>query len=121
MDLRSPNRVLLIAFTVLSLFLESYATQTHIHNASELRGISVQHAQTIQVLQHGQKNRLPLSNDTDNCPLCQLLYNGQYVTPSFAIYFLPKLVVSIIDAASSVSPHYDVVSHSWRGRGPPRI
>jgi hypothetical protein len=121
LGVRFPSRLLLIAFTVLTLVLQSYATQTHFHTSSEFRGVSVQHTQTMQVLRHGQKNRLPSTDDTDNCPLCQSLYNGQYVTPSLATYFLPILAVSIIDATSSVSPHYDAVSHSWRGRGPPHI
>ena len=121
MDLRSPHRLLVIGFTIFSLVLQAYATQTHIHKSSELSGISILHAQGIQFALHGQKNRLPTSNDTDNCPLCQSMYNGQYVTPSFAIYFLPKLAVSIIEATLNVSPHYDAVSHSWRGRAPPRI
>jgi Protein of unknown function (DUF2946) len=118
-DVRSPNRLLLIAFTILCLVLQVYAAQTHFHTSSELRGASVPHAQTMQVSLHGQKSRLPSTNDTDNCPLCQSLYNGQYVTPSHALYLLPILAVSIIDATSSVIPHYDAVSHSWRGRGPP--
>jgi hypothetical protein len=121
LGLRSSNRVLLIAFTVLTLVLQSYATQTHFHKASEFRSVSFLHAQKLQDLPHGQKNRLPSTSDSDNCPLCQSLYNGQYVTPSLATYFLPKLAVSIIDATSIVSPHYDAVSHSWRGRGPPQI
>jgi hypothetical protein len=121
LDTRSPNRLLVVAFTILALILQSYATQTHIHKSSELGGISVAHAKVVQLALQGQKKRLPSTNDTDDCPLCQSLYNGQYVTPSFAIYFLPKLAVSIIEATSSVSPHYDAVSHSWRGRGPPQI
>jgi hypothetical protein len=108
------GRLLLIAFAALALFLQSYAAQTHFHQSS-VASVSI-HAPA----QTG-KHHLPVGDDTDNCPLCHSFYSGQYVAPSLAAWFLPILAVSIIDATSGVSPHYDTVSHSWRGRGPPHI
>jgi hypothetical protein len=104
---------LLIVLATLALFLQSYALQTHFHDLSGKAAASVQAAQ--QTGKHHQ----PVGNGTDSCPLCHSLYSGQYVAPSLAAWFLPTLAVSIIDATSAVSPHYDTVSHSWRGRGPP--
>jgi hypothetical protein len=113
--LQPAARLRLIVFTALALFLQSYATQTHLHQSSA--GASASIYAPAQTGQHHQ----PAGDDTDNCPLCHSFYSGQYVAPSLAAWFLPLLAVSIIDATPGVSPHYDAVSHSWRGRGPPHI
>jgi hypothetical protein len=111
---RPFGRLVLIAFAALALFLQSYAAQTHIHERSAA-------AVTAFVQGDTGKHHQPLSDDSDNCPLCHSFYSGQYVAPSLAAWFLPILAVSIIDVTTGVSPHYDTVSHSWRGRGPPHI
>ena len=108
-------RLLLIVFAALALFLQSYAAQTHFHERSSVTASAQLQAGT------GGKHHQPAGDDSDSCPLCHSFYSGQYVTPSLAAWFLPILAVSIIDATTGVSPHYDTVSHSWRGRGPPRI
>jgi hypothetical protein len=111
---RPAGRLLLIAIAALALFLQSYASQTHFHQMSGAFASVHAPAQT-------GKHQQPAGDDSDNCPLCHSFYSGQYVAPSLAAWFLPLLAVSIIDATSGVSPHYDAVSHSWRGRGPPHI
>ena len=110
---RPIGRLLLIVFAALALFVQSYAVQSHFHELS--RGAVA----SVRAAQQTGKHHQPLSDDSDNCPLCHSLYSGQYVTPSLAAWFLPTLAVSIIEATSGASPHYDTVSHSWRGRGPP--
>ncbi len=110
------GRLVLIVFAALALFLQSYAVQTHFH---ELSGNA---ATFVQTAQQTGKHQQPVGNDDrDNCLLCHSLYSGQYVAPSLATWFLLILAVSFIAATSEVSPHYDTVSHSWRGRGPPHI
>jgi hypothetical protein len=107
------GRLLLVLFAALALFFQSYAVQSHFHDLS--RGAVA----TVQAAQHSEKHHQPVSDDSESCPLCQSLYSGQYVAPSLAVWFLLILAVSIIEAKSVASPHYDTVSHSWRGRGPP--
>lgn len=114
--MRPAGRLLLVAFAALALFFQSYATQTHFHELSTPSAVSA--AQT-QAAQAGKHHRLPSSDDPDTCPLCHSLYSGQYIAPSFAVYFLAILSVSLITTTSGMSPRYDAVSHSWRGRGPP--
>jgi Protein of unknown function (DUF2946) len=111
-------RLRLIVFTALALFLQSYATETHFH---ELSGATSVVSASIQTASQTGKHHQPAGDDGDNCPLCHSLYSGQYVAPSMVAWFLPTLAVSIVDAASGASPHYDTVSHSWRGRGPPHV
>ena len=111
---RPTGRLLLILFAALALFLQSYAVQTHFHQQSGT-------ALSVQAATQSGKHHQPASDDADNCPLCHSFYSGQYVAPSLAAWFLPILAVSVIDVTTGVSPHYDTVSHSWRGRGPPHI
>src|ERR1700689_4129268 len=105
---RPTGRLLLILFAALALYLQSYAVQTHFHQSG-----------SVQAAMQTGKHHQPASDDADNCPLCHSFYSGQYVAPSLAAWFLPILAISVIDVTTGVSPHYDTVSHSWRGRGPP--
>jgi hypothetical protein len=111
---RPAGRLILIVFAALALFLQSYAVQTHLH---EQAGLSASVHASAETGKHHQ----PAGDDANDCPLCHSFYSGQYIAPSLAAWFLLLLAVSIIDSTSGVSPHYDTVSHSWRGRGPPHI
>lgn len=111
------GRLFLILFATLALFLQSYATQTHFHQLSAGTAATA----SIQASAQTGKHHPPTDDDSNNCPLCHSFYSGQYVAPNLAAWFLPTLAISIIDVTSGVIPHYDTVSHSWRGRGPPHI
>lgn len=113
MSWQAVSRLLLVIFASAALFLQSYAALSHFH---ELSGKS---AVTVQAAEQTGNHHQPLGNDSDSCPLCQSLYNGQYIAPSLAAWVLVILAVSIVAATAGVSPHYDTVSHGWRGRGPP--
>ena len=102
--------------------LQSYAVQTHIHEqlnlpvhgkSSTVDGADAQKAD-------GQKPGAPAKDAPDDCPLCQLLYGGQYVAPDALVFFLPLVAVRSIETELAALPHYDAVSHSWRGRAPPQ-
>ena len=108
--------MLLTGFMLLAFLLQSFATQTHIHFLPDASA-----ATKIIAADTPVKKNTPSNDNPDNCPLCQLLYGGQYVAPANLIFFLPMVAVSTIEIALGVTPHYDAVSHSWRGRAPPRI
>jgi hypothetical protein len=101
---------------LLAFLLQSFATQTHIHFLPDAPA-----AAKIAAADTPVKKNTPNNDNPDNCPLCQLLYGGQYVAPTNLIFFLPMVAVSTIEIALGVTPHYDAVSHSWRGRAPPRF
>ncbi len=105
----------MVLFMLLAFFCQSYATQTHIH--VEPDGITLA---KVSMVSHPAKKGAPSEENPDNCPLCQLLYGGQYVAPTTLIFFLPMVAVSVIEAVQTVLPHYDAVSHNWRGRAPPQ-
>jgi hypothetical protein len=104
---------------LLAFLLQSYATQTHIHFQADT-SVTAKTAVAQTAPAHGKKNS-PTDDNPDNCPLCQLLYGGQYVAPSALIFFVPMFAVSVIEAVQGVMPHYDAASHSWHGRAPPHV
>ena len=101
---------------LLAFLLQSYATQTHIHFQDDAPAAS---ASTLDTGTAHKKNA-PVNDNPDTCPLCQLLYGGQYVAPDALVFFLPLISVRAIETELGALPHYDAVSHSWRGRAPPR-
>jgi hypothetical protein len=118
MPRRSLRRLILTGFMLLTFLFQSYAIQTHIHPLQGIPGITaLKLAPAATTKPH--KN-IPLNTADPDCALCQLLYGGQHVAPDALVFFLPMVAVSTIEIALGVTPHYDAVSHSWRGRAPPQ-
>jgi hypothetical protein len=107
----------LIGFMVLTIAVQGYFTQTHIH-PQNLASSSI--AQKLNESSPGHHN-FPVDDDPANCPLCQqFLHNGQFVAPAALVFFLPMLAISAIEIATLAARRLDAVSHSWRSRAPPR-
>jgi hypothetical protein len=99
---------------LLSFLFQGYATQ--IHPLQGIPGITA-----LKMMPSAKPNKTSPSGTADpDCALCQLLYSGQHVAPDALVFFLPMVAVSTIEIIQGVLPHYDAVSHSWRGRAPPR-
>jgi len=127
------GRLALIAVMLLAFVFQAYLTQTHIHKGDPF-DIGAQ-ALNIHVpsstaandqAANGQatpgRDNFPANDDPANCPICQqIMQAGLFVAPVWLIPLLVSLVVSTVEITRVVAPHYDTVSHSWRGRGPPRI
>src|ERR1700735_610919 len=98
MSRRPLSRLILTGFMLLAFLLQSYATQTHIHIAPDASAL----AKTSPAQTPAGKNT-PSDDNPDNCPLCQLLYGGQYVAPDTLVFFLPMVAVSTIEIALGVT------------------
>ena len=108
-------RWFLVASIILTLVVQGYATQTHLHEQS---GSTVSAA--LKAGETPKHDNFPVNDDPANCPVCQqILHAGQFVAPAWLLPFLILAAVSTIEITTAVLPHYDTVSHSWRGRGPP--
>jgi hypothetical protein len=108
-------RRFLVAFMLLTLIIQGYVTQTHIHKQD---GSTVSAA--LKAGGSPKHDNLPVNDDPANCPVCQqILHAGQFVAPAWLLPFLILDAASTIEITTAVLPHYDTVSHSWRGRGPP--
>jgi hypothetical protein len=115
---QSSCRLLFAVFMVFAFALQSYAVQTHIHERLTISAIGK--ATTATPDSKGGRPA-PAKSLPDDCPLCQQLYGGQYIAPSALVFFLPMVLVRAIKTELGALPHYDAVSHNWRGRAPPYI
>jgi hypothetical protein len=110
---QSAWRWCLVASIVLAVVLQGYVTQTHLHGLfSESVASQAKHAPG--------HDKFPLNDDPARCPVCQQIVHGsQFVAPAWLTPFLLVLAISTIEIADIALPHFNAVSHSWRGRGPP--
>jgi hypothetical protein len=107
-------RMFFAGLMVLALVVQGYTLQSHIH--SERGPASV----TLNTGGSTGHDKMPLNDDPARCPTCQqILHAGQFVAPAWLLPFLIVASVSTIEITATTLPHYDTVSHSWRGRGPP--
>ena len=111
----------LVAFT-----LQNFLTQTHIHftPAIERALASTDLSKSVSTgARRDDRDKYPANGNPANCPICQeMLYAGNYVTPSAAAA-PPTLTASLSVPAGlrHIRPPSASASHSWQGRGPPLV
>ena len=102
----------LLSLAVMLVFgLQSFLVQTHLHNLPSLSsaaGLAVS----------APPSQVPL--DADKCFLCQEYLGGAYLTPAAVAVLPPSAVVSVQPLRLALVLADRPVSHSWRGRAPPR-
>jgi hypothetical protein len=116
--------LMLVAFA-----LQSYVTQTHIHFAGHVMtgGFSFPDDSSKDVSGQaaghtGDHDKYPASDDPTNCPICQeIMYAGHYVAPAAIHVILISLPASTIAIVVDIPHRLFALSHSWRGRAPPRV
>ena len=127
---RAPDfaRALLLFVLLLAFGLQSYITQTHIHFAPGSFGsVSASDSNaSVSGKRAGTKNvapaqKWPGKDDPANCPICQtIIHSGAFVTPTVASLALPTEAISVIAVTIQAPQFISAVSHSWRGRAPPK-
>src|SRR5471032_1729163 len=86
-------RGLFVAFMLLALVVQGYATQTHIHKQS---GSAVSSA--LKAGGSPKHDNFPVNDDPANCPICQqIIHAGQFVAPAWLVPFLLVLAISKIE------------------------
>jgi hypothetical protein len=127
---RRPSlpRIVLLAISFFAFVLQSYVTETHIHgdDAVQVRALGPH----IKVATRDASTRLagsdrkdrPSKNDPVSCPFCQaMLQAGAFLTPASLTVSLPQQGLSVEQFVSATVLVVKVVSHNWRGRGPPAL
>jgi hypothetical protein len=128
-------RMLFVLLAVVALMIQILVVQTHIHipqTAGRLQTVSI--TTLAQALVSGAavqiaddtatapRDKYPINEDPSNCPLCQeIAHSGQFVHSVAALAAVPAFVSVHFIVFSEVLPSLFSVSHSWRGRAPPRI
>ena len=101
---------------LLTFFVQSYVTQTHIHldTASSTAGITTSAPDS-------PRGTHPFKDTPANCPICQeIAMAGHYVTPAALVFALPAQHVSIVPIQIASRFIVEAVSHDWHGRAPPQ-
>ena len=106
--------------TLVAFVVSGFLTQTHIHHlVGKGAAAAVDIFDTNPSPAHDGK--LPTKNSDQNCPLCQQFAGaGSFVTPTAAAMLAPSLVVSVIAVATYATHDVTPITHTWRGRAPPR-
>ena len=129
--IRFPQ-LLVVFLGVLSLALQSFVVQTHVHapqafaaksasfialiaGSSGVSDISLGHT-------HSPGGQYPANRDTAPCPWCkELTHSGQYVPSASVLTTLPYPVTLNVIVFKEIAPSLFAASHTWRGRAPPLV
>ena len=108
----------MLSIFVLAFALQSYITQTHIHDGTFGFGGTFK-IEASQSPAHGKK---PLDPSSADCPLCQaIVHVGLFVNSAPPLLHLPFMWVQTVALAFTAPSALDAVAHDWRSRAPPRL
>jgi hypothetical protein len=121
--------IFVVLLGLLALTTQSLVVQTHVHYSAVSSGaktailsIPGQDGGSIGTDGNsGPAGKSDTGSDQSNCPLCQAFANFSQFTHSVALFSVPFLTGrTIYLAVHEAVPSFAAVSHSWRGRAPPR-
>jgi hypothetical protein len=111
----SPPRKWVTALLLLAFFLQSLATQTHVHPT--LAPIAAKAAALGETGPAPLKSQDPL----DQCRLCQeLVHAGSFFTPAVVALAASLSFTAAIFAALRAPPQSSATAFAWQSRAPPR-
>ncbi|MFZ1990637.1 MAG: hypothetical protein WAW96_12795, partial [Alphaproteobacteria bacterium] len=117
-QLRRPTAWLAL-FAVL---IQAFAVQTHIHfDADWNASASLVHAINLAPNLF-DSSALSTESDADHCLICHEQMSGGRALAIDAAHLLPpNAAIFVALYAEALSAAYGIISHSWQGRGPPRV
>lgn len=111
-----------VSVAFVAFVIQSFLVQTHIHFTPEALARLAAHNTHAVTDDPAHHDKYPANEDPANCPICQeILHSGQFVAPAAQVYLPPALAVSTIVIVDGALPFIVALSHSWRGRAPPRL
>ena len=110
---KMPSGWRLIACLILITFtLQSYITQTHIHNVTP--------PAVAKILTHSH-GKAPLDDGPMDCPFCQAVaHNGPFFLPTLLVLGLSIEFVELAAPAFRFHRSSEGLAHIWQSRAPPR-
>ena len=107
----------LVVFAIaLAFALQSYLTQTHIHDASH-RLAHLTAAAEAKALNDG---KAPVDDSRSDCPFCQAVaHSGVFVSAATSLLYLPVLCVMAALPDVRVRASFFTPAHDWQSRAPP--
>ena len=103
-------------------FIQAFVIQTHIHfDLNWNVSASVAHA-TNAVPSLFDSLALSTGTDADHCLIChEQMSGGRSLAIDAAHLLPPNAAIFVALYAEALSASYGIISHSWQGRGPPRV
>ena len=103
----------LIACLILFTFtLQSYITQTHIHDTAS--------AAVVKIASHSH-GKTPLDDNPVDCPFCQAVaHDGPFFLPTVPLLILSVEFVELAAPLFRVHHPAGTLAHIWQSRAPPR-
>jgi hypothetical protein len=112
----SLARRMVVFLAVLALALQSYITQTHIHDAG-FGG-----AGKITTTQSSIPGKTPVHDSQADCPFCQaMIHAGVFAAPAAPLLNLPITLVQTVALVLAPRAVSSAVTHDWQSRAPPRL
>jgi hypothetical protein len=111
----APPRKWVTALVLLAFFLQSLATQTHVHPAFA--------PVTVKAAALGEPGSAPLKSQDplDQCRLCQeLVHAGSFFAPAAVVLAASLSFTAAIFAALRAPPDSSATAFAWQSRAPPR-
>jgi hypothetical protein len=99
--------LILIAFT-----LQSYITQTHVHNATP--------AAVAKIFTHSH-GKAPADDNPVDCPFCQAVaHDGPFFLPTLPVLVLSVAFIELVAPGLRFLRVSEAPAHIWQSRAPPR-
>jgi len=99
--------LILVAFT-----LQSYITQTHIHNAAPA---------AIAKIVSQAPSKAPIDDNPMDCPFCQAVaHDGPFFLPTVPLVILSIEFVELAAPALRFHRSWEAPAHIWQSRAPPQ-
>ncbi|HXZ68354.1 MAG TPA: hypothetical protein VEH07_07185 [Alphaproteobacteria bacterium] len=103
-----------------AIFVQAFVVQIHVHFDADT-SIAAAHAQNA-LPGVFDPSALMAGNDVDHCLICHEQMSGGRALAIDAAHLLPpNAAIFVALYADALSAAYGIISHSWQGRGPPRI
>ena len=111
-----PRPAVLLALA--AVLVQAFVIQTHIHFDADLNASLV--TKTAPSLLDSWA--LSTGGDADHCLIChEQMSGGRALTINAAHLLPPNAAIFMAFYAEALSAAYGIISHSWQGRGPPRV
>lgn len=110
-----------VFFALAAILIQSFLVQTHIHFGADLNA-ATSLAGGPSAAGVVDLSALTSRSDIDRCLICHEQMSGGRVLAVDAVHLLPPNAAIFLSLyAEALCATYGIISHSWQGRGPPRI
>ena len=109
---RSSGWRFIACLILISFTLQSYITQTHIHNTAP--------AAVAKIVSHAP-SKAPIDDNPMDCPFCQAVaHDGPFFLPTVPLVILSIEFVELAAPALRFHRSWEAPAHIWQSRAPPQ-